>query len=186
MREPLRVVFVCTGNICRSPSAHAVLESSLARERARGEAWADRVLVESAGTGSWHAGELPTAATRSESARPRGGASRGGCAPRTSTRAVSSSPWPPSTTTTCSASRLRPRARGAVPRLRPRGGRPPRREDPYHAPTMAAPPTSWRCSSSSCAACRPSSRGSEAWRWASPSADRSRSPPPEGAHHRSS
>lgn len=69
MREPLQIVFVCTGNICRSPSAHAVLETFLARARARGEAWPDSVVVESAGTGSWHAGELPTSATRAEGRR---------------------------------------------------------------------------------------------------------------------
>lgn len=48
----MRVLFVCTGNICRSPSAHAVLEKKL-------KEIGSSVLVDSAGMGNWHAGELP-------------------------------------------------------------------------------------------------------------------------------
>jgi low molecular weight protein-tyrosine phosphatase len=51
-RTRYRVCFVCTGNICRSPMAEAVCRAQLA---ARG--LGDRVAVDSAGTGSWHAGE---------------------------------------------------------------------------------------------------------------------------------
>jgi len=43
---------VCTGNICRSPSAEVVLRSLL-----RDAGLADRVRVDSAGTGPWHAGK---------------------------------------------------------------------------------------------------------------------------------
>src|SRR5215204_5795796 len=50
----VRVLFVCLGNICRSPLAHGVFEGVLRRERLE-----DEVLVDSAGTGSWHVGELP-------------------------------------------------------------------------------------------------------------------------------
>lgn len=46
------VLFVCLGNICRSPTAEAVF-----RKRAS-EAGLD-FLVESAGTGAWHVGERP-------------------------------------------------------------------------------------------------------------------------------
>jgi protein-tyrosine phosphatase len=46
-----RVCVVCMGNICRSPMAEMVLRKVLAD---RG--LADRVIVESAGTGGWHAG----------------------------------------------------------------------------------------------------------------------------------
>jgi protein-tyrosine phosphatase len=49
---PVRVCFVCTGNICRSPTAEVVLRAKLA-----GTGWADRVVVDSAGTGPWHAGK---------------------------------------------------------------------------------------------------------------------------------
>lgn len=58
-----RVVFVCTGNICRSPAAHAVVEAALARAGVRD------VEVDSAGTGDWHAGQLPDARARGEGAR---------------------------------------------------------------------------------------------------------------------
>ncbi|WP_219415387.1 low molecular weight protein-tyrosine-phosphatase [Pseudonocardia nigra] len=48
---PVHVVFVCTGNICRSPIAEKVFVHEL--ERA---GLADRVRVTSAGTGGWHVG----------------------------------------------------------------------------------------------------------------------------------
>ena len=47
-----RITFVCTGNICRSPIAEVVLADAL--ERA---GLADRVRVDSAGTGGWHVGD---------------------------------------------------------------------------------------------------------------------------------
>ena len=47
MSEQLRVLHVCTGNICRSPMAEALMREGL---RARLGEQADRVLVESAGT----------------------------------------------------------------------------------------------------------------------------------------
>ncbi|HTR70925.1 MAG TPA: low molecular weight protein-tyrosine-phosphatase [Mycobacteriales bacterium] len=47
-----RICFVCMGNICRSPTAEVVM-----RERLREAGLSDRVAVDSAGTGSWHAGE---------------------------------------------------------------------------------------------------------------------------------
>lgn len=49
-----RVLFVCTGNICRSPLAEGVL-----RQRARERGVEGRVLADSAGTGAWHIGEPP-------------------------------------------------------------------------------------------------------------------------------
>ncbi len=48
------VLFVCMGNICRSPLAEGVFLHKLDQ---RGVA--DRFLVESAGTGQWHAGDRP-------------------------------------------------------------------------------------------------------------------------------
>ena len=47
-----RICFVCLGNICRSPTAEAVMR---ARVAAAGRD--DEVVVESAGTGAWHLGE---------------------------------------------------------------------------------------------------------------------------------
>jgi protein-tyrosine phosphatase len=48
----IRVVFVCTGNICRSPSAEAVLRTLVADE-----GLSDWISVGSAGTGGWHVGD---------------------------------------------------------------------------------------------------------------------------------
>ncbi|MET1059283.1 MAG: low molecular weight protein-tyrosine-phosphatase [Nocardioides sp.] len=46
-----RIALVCLGNICRSPMAHVVLAS-----RVEEAGLADRVRVESFGTGDWHVG----------------------------------------------------------------------------------------------------------------------------------
>lgn len=48
----MRLLFVCTGNICRSPTADAVARSRVA---GLGLDW----TVDSAGTGGWHEGEAP-------------------------------------------------------------------------------------------------------------------------------
>lgn len=53
------VLFVCLGNICRSPMAEAVFRDMIRREGLQ-----HMVLVESAGTGSWHLGEPPHTGTR--------------------------------------------------------------------------------------------------------------------------
>ena len=52
MKEKPRILFVCTGNICRSPTAEGVL-----RDLAR-KVGID-IHVESAGTGDWHVGQPP-------------------------------------------------------------------------------------------------------------------------------
>lgn len=58
--ETFGVLFVCLGNICRSPAAHAVVEPRLARLGVR---------VDSAGLGAWHTGELPDHRSRAEGKR---------------------------------------------------------------------------------------------------------------------
>ncbi len=50
----IAVLFVCTGNICRSPTAEGVV-----RERLAEAGLAARVTVDSAGLDGWHAGEPP-------------------------------------------------------------------------------------------------------------------------------
>ena len=52
--DPIRVLFVCLGNICRSPLAEGVF-----RSLARARGLESRYLVDSAGTGAWHAGDRP-------------------------------------------------------------------------------------------------------------------------------
>lgn len=46
----IKVLMVCLGNICRSPLAEGILQSKVDP---------DKVLVDSAGTGSWHVGNPP-------------------------------------------------------------------------------------------------------------------------------
>lgn len=46
----VKVLMVCLGNICRSPLAEGILQAKLPQED---------FLVDSAGTGNWHVGELP-------------------------------------------------------------------------------------------------------------------------------
>ncbi|MBR4829225.1 MAG: low molecular weight phosphotyrosine protein phosphatase [Muribaculaceae bacterium] len=60
------ILFVCLGNICRSPAAQAVLQR-MVDERGL----ADRFLIDSAGTGGYHIGDLPDKRMRVH-ARPRG------------------------------------------------------------------------------------------------------------------
>ena len=50
----MRVLFVCLGNICRSPTAEGVLRHKLQQAGLERQ-----VEVASAGTGGWHAGEPP-------------------------------------------------------------------------------------------------------------------------------
>jgi len=72
--EPIRVLFVCLGNICRSPLAEAVF-----RHRVEERGWTDRFEIDSAGTSGWHRGAPPDSRS-AEVARRRGievaGASR--------------------------------------------------------------------------------------------------------------
>ncbi|MHC4993169.1 MAG: arsenate reductase/protein-tyrosine-phosphatase family protein, partial [Planctomycetota bacterium] len=49
-----RVLFICTGNICRSPLAEGVF---LHKVNQRGVA--EQFSVDSAGTGGWHVGHRP-------------------------------------------------------------------------------------------------------------------------------
>ena len=50
----IRVLFVCTGNICRSPTAEGVFRALVAKHGLGG-----RIEADSAGTGDWHVGEPP-------------------------------------------------------------------------------------------------------------------------------
>jgi protein-tyrosine phosphatase len=61
---PLRVLFVCLGNICRSPAAHAVVQAEVSRRDLDGV-----IDIDSAGTGSWHVGQQPHQMSRAEGSR---------------------------------------------------------------------------------------------------------------------
>ena len=50
----MRVLFVCLGNICRSPTAEGVM-----RHRLQQAGLAAQVAVDSAGTAAWHIGKAP-------------------------------------------------------------------------------------------------------------------------------
>ncbi len=59
-----KVLFVCLGNICRSPTAHGIMEQLVAERNMQ-----DRIEIDSAGTYGGHAGNLPDQRMRSHAAR---------------------------------------------------------------------------------------------------------------------
>jgi protein-tyrosine phosphatase len=64
--EPIRILFVCLGNICRSPTAEGVMRSLVEQAGLR-----DGIELDSAGTGAWHV-DSPPDARATETARGRG------------------------------------------------------------------------------------------------------------------
>lgn len=52
--EKIKVLFVCMGNICRSPTAEGVFSSLISSEKI-----ADRFSIDSAGTHAYHVGDAP-------------------------------------------------------------------------------------------------------------------------------
>jgi len=62
--NPIRVLFVCMGNICRSPTAQGVFETLVERE-----GLSDVVVIDSAGTHAFHVGEPPDERAREAASR---------------------------------------------------------------------------------------------------------------------
>lgn len=52
--EKIRILFVCLGNICRSPAAEGIM-----KQKIKDNDLEDIIEVDSAGTSGWHQGELP-------------------------------------------------------------------------------------------------------------------------------
>ena len=61
---PMRILMVCMGNICRSPTAHGVLEKMVADA-----GLAQHIKVDSAGTHGYHVGEPPDGRAQQHAAR---------------------------------------------------------------------------------------------------------------------
>lgn len=55
----VKVLFVCTGNICRSPLAHGIFESYI-----QANGLSHKLMVDSAGTSGYHVGSLPDLRSR--------------------------------------------------------------------------------------------------------------------------
>lgn len=62
--DPVRLVFVCLGNICRSPTAEAVMAT-----RVEQAGLSNLIEVDSAGTGDWHVGDTPDERATEEAIR---------------------------------------------------------------------------------------------------------------------
>jgi protein-tyrosine phosphatase len=60
----VRILFVCLGNICRSPTAEGVMRSLVASAGLQGE-----IEIDSAGTGAYHVGSAPDARSTAAAAR---------------------------------------------------------------------------------------------------------------------
>jgi protein-tyrosine phosphatase len=57
--EMKKILFICLGNICRSPAADGIMKHLIAQRGLD-----DEFLIDSAGIGSWHVGQLPDSRMR--------------------------------------------------------------------------------------------------------------------------
>jgi protein-tyrosine phosphatase len=64
MKHRTKLLFVCLGNICRSPAAEGVMLALIAKS-----GLAEHISVDSAGIGGWHAGDLPDKRMRQHAAK---------------------------------------------------------------------------------------------------------------------
>ena len=59
-----KLLFICLGNICRSPAAEGVMKAKVHKAGLD-----ERFLIDSAGIGNWHVGQLPDSRMRERGAR---------------------------------------------------------------------------------------------------------------------
>ena len=59
-----RILFICLGNICRSPAADGIMRHLISEQGLD-----DQFLIDSAGIGSWHVGQLPDRRMRRQGER---------------------------------------------------------------------------------------------------------------------
>lgn len=64
MNNSTRLLFICLGNICRSPAANAIMQKYV--DESGLSDWFD---IDSAGIGPWHVGQLPDKRMREHGAR---------------------------------------------------------------------------------------------------------------------
>jgi len=60
----IKILFVCLGNICRSPTAHAIMEQKI-----QVAGLSKKFYIDSAGTGNYHQGQLPDSRMRQYAAQ---------------------------------------------------------------------------------------------------------------------
>lgn len=63
-KEKISLLFICLGNICRSPAAHAIMQRDV-----DDAGLTDRFSIDSAGIGPWHVGSIPDRRMRQHGAR---------------------------------------------------------------------------------------------------------------------
>jgi protein-tyrosine phosphatase len=61
--ENIRILFVCMGNICRSPAAEGIFKTMVEKEKL-----SERIEIDSAGTIDYHIGESPDSRMKSHAA----------------------------------------------------------------------------------------------------------------------
>lgn len=62
--KKIGLLFVCLGNICRSPAAEGIMQQLV-----NNDGLAEKFHIDSAGTGGWHEGELPDSRMRAHGAK---------------------------------------------------------------------------------------------------------------------
>lgn len=62
--EKTKILFICLGNICRSPAANAIMQKLV-----DDAGLTDMFVIDSAGIGPWHVGQLPDTRMRQHGAR---------------------------------------------------------------------------------------------------------------------